>query len=412
VKQFSNLDDKQVQKRKSGFFQNHSPFRRKSKHEKEQTITSPTTTRNGWSSMSNASSPTKSASRQSRNANFQGSMEMDSEADLEPVDPRANFQLNVGNNVFDVASPEGRNNNLPLRNQSHDADPIAQALAELKGVTKHTSLRVSADRYHGLTTPVPPVSPGPGDTTPRPFVGQEMRLQHGRTPPPSYDASPQSRLGAPEPAFTSKQMQQTTANYIGRRDDVFNSPNRHGEMQQSPNRPHSSMGQRPNSRNGRPHDAPPRAASPNPLRSASPRPYMNYGGGNPMPRATSPNPYVNGHGHGHNQYAQQQTMGSPGKHPYPGSQQGQLRSRSPAPAYNSNNGSPNVIDEDMSLQLAPLPQGSYPVARPTSQFYGDGPYSAITPQAALRPRGSGSMSGQSGVMRTKSGRPILHYCKF
>lgn len=69
----------------------------------------------------------------------------------EPVDPRASFQLNVGNNVFDVATPDQKNTamqNIPLHSAAEELDPIAQALAELKGSTKASSSRVSADNYH------------------------------------------------------------------------------------------------------------------------------------------------------------------------------------------------------------------------------------------------------------------------
>ena len=48
------VEDKQVQKKKSGFFQNHSPFRRRSKHEKAAPAVTATTpsNRNTWGPIS------------------------------------------------------------------------------------------------------------------------------------------------------------------------------------------------------------------------------------------------------------------------------------------------------------------------------------------------------------------------
>ncbi|KAL0265117.1 formin-binding protein [Diplodia seriata] len=60
------------------------------------------------------------------------------EPDADPVDPRANFQLNVGKNVFDVASPDKRNDSA--NPAAEEQDPIAAALAELKAPSKQTSI--------------------------------------------------------------------------------------------------------------------------------------------------------------------------------------------------------------------------------------------------------------------------------
>jgi hypothetical protein len=109
----SPIEETSVQK-KRGFF--NSPFaRRKSKHEIEPPSVAPPSNRNTWAPPSRKNteenvSPTKSyASRANRNA-------VPSRAPspgLEPVDPRANFQLNVGNNVFDVASPDKKKQQQP-----------------------------------------------------------------------------------------------------------------------------------------------------------------------------------------------------------------------------------------------------------------------------------------------------------
>lgn len=411
-KQFTVQEDKQVQKRKSGFFQNHSPFRRKSKHEKEfASTTGSITSRNGWSAQSNSFSPPKGSGRQSRNAHFGES------PDPEPVDPRANFQLNVGNNVFDVASPDSRGKPAASPGGNGELDPIAQALAEFKGVTKQTSLRVSADRYHGLATPAPSVSTGSGDSTPRPFAGQELRTNQGRTPPPSYDPQPQSRLGAPQPAFTSKQMQKTTATYVNRGRDMFNPPQ--NQQNQYDQRSQSAMG-RPSTREGRPQDMS-RSASPGPPRSTSPRPYMNGDrrSQQPMPRSASPTPYG---GPPQQQNRPRSNTSSPQKQGYGGPPPNQMRAHSPqsrSPQSGPRPGSSQGPGNGMAMQLSQGPPGQDPAyfraPRPTSQLYGDGPYSLAAGGGGqqqpmpMRPRANSNTGG--GRQVTKDGRPILHFAR-
>lgn len=435
----SNGDDRQIQKKKSGFFQNHSPFRRRSKHERDQSVSTPNTpsTRNTWappSARAGASaSPTRPTGRESRNVGF-GNGEPERTPDPEPVDPRASFQLNIGNNVFDVASPDKRTRTSPQKPVDEN-DPIAQALAELKGVTKQTSVRQSADRYHGLATPAPG-TPGVGETTPRnnvprPFAGADVRAGRGGTPPPSYD-QPMSRLGAPQPAFTSKQMQQTTASYVNQKRDMFNSPARqHGQEPRS----QSAMGTRSNARDGRPSDIP-RATSPAPMRSTSPRPYAS---GDPraaqmMPRATSPNPYGRGPSGGpggrpHSQMSSPVRMqnGPHGSMQHGGSPNNMPRTASPQPGYNGRGGSrpPSSRGSDhgaMALQLAPGSDpgyGSGPPARsgyngaprPTSQIYGsDGPFAAAGQMGGRRGSQSNGVGGPQRQV-SRDGRPIMHFGK-
>ncbi|KAG9969777.1 hypothetical protein KCU78_g23929, partial [Aureobasidium melanogenum] len=236
-----------------------------------------------------ASSPARPFGREAKNVGF-GNDPLPS-PDPEPVDPRANFQLNIGNNVFDVATPDARKRSVATEEPSGELDPIAQALAELKGVTKQASTRVSADRYAGIPTP----APGAGRASPSPLIANsDARAAQRGTPPPSYD-QPMRRLGAPQPAFTSKQMQQTTASYMTQKRDMFNAPPR--------NTP-SQMGSRPASRGGDPNEimrsaspAPLRTSSPAPPRATSPRPSTGYDRrSQPIPqgqgyRSSSPNPY-------------------------------------------------------------------------------------------------------------------------
>lgn len=445
VKQFnesnisSNSDDRHVQKKKSGFFQNHSPFKRRaSKHENQysQSAAATPSSRNTWAEPSRetqGSSPTRPYGR--ANTGFAGP---GASPDPDPVDPRANFQLNVGNNVFDVASPDSRKRAAPPKATSED-DPIAAALAELKGVTKNASVRVSADRYHGIATPAPSGTPGPNDRTPtngapRPFAGQELRSGHSGTPPPSYD-QPVSRLGAPQPAFTSKQMKQTTANYVSQGRDMYTA----GRQGPQEPRSQSAMGSRPTTRDGQI----PRATSPAPLRSTSPRPYMNQDPrAQQQMRATSPNPYgrqgpdgMPPNGGPVRPRAQSSSpikqQGGYGPGPY-NSSPGQVpRARSPQPGYGgpqvrpgsrppSSRGSDN--GGGMALQLAPGGEPNYGgqrgrgsvngAPRPTSQMYsGDGPYGAVAGSGANMGSRNRSQSAAGHRQVNKEGRPVLHFGK-
>ena len=141
----SGGDDRQVQKKKSGFFQHHSPFRRRSQKLKE-TPAAPAsvtpTARNTWTPATTRSantSPTKAFAATGRANTWQ----KQPSPGPDPVDPRAEYQLGIGNNVFDVASPDSRKPPVPKKDGRHELDPIAQALAELKGVTKQASVRQS-----------------------------------------------------------------------------------------------------------------------------------------------------------------------------------------------------------------------------------------------------------------------------
>lgn len=256
----SPIEETSMQKKRAFF---NSPFaRRKSKHEKEPpTITH--TSRNTWGPTRRTTdenvSPTKTYGRGSRGTMLQDAPRS---ASPEPVDPRANFQLNVGNNVFDVASPDKKKQQQQKQKEPlEDLDPIAQALEELKGVTKQTSLRVSADRYHGLATPQPPATPAVGanlpGSAPTPLANASLNAAKRGTPPPSYEQPPMSRLGAPKPAHTARQMQKTTQMYVNQKANMFNNNETTRSSSRSPTK-----------------QEPPRVASPAPPRAVSPRPSL------------------------------------------------------------------------------------------------------------------------------------------
>ena len=359
--------DRSVQKKRSGFFSN-SPFRRKSKHEKDGPGLSTPTSRNTWGPSNNRqdennTSPTRQYGRsQNQRDRYSGSPE--------PVDPRANFQLNVGPNVFDVASPDakrGKANAKPLHPPVKDLDPIAAALAELKGVNKQSSVRMSADRYAGVATPGPSsVASGPHSDI--------QAAQHG-TPPPSYHDQPMSRLGAPQPAFTSKDMQSTTRKYISQNQDMYGSS-------------------RPGTR-GNGHDIP-RATSPRPMRSTSPRPGYQAQNQPAKPRAASPNPYNNSSGR-----PRQTPNTSPVKQNYSRHNSPDDIGRAPSPQPQYARQERPHSSGGMAMQLSngdPAGQRARGgnSGRPMSYYTGQPPQQD---SQALRPR----------KKSVSDGRPILHY---
>ena len=258
------IPTKEIQKKRSGFFSSNSPFRRKSKHEKEgrdlgtTPILAPTTPStwgpsSGRNVGSSNSSPTRSFARGNDSANSRDKYS----GSPEPVDPRANFQLNIGPNVFDVASPDSNRNKVisdVMAPPAKELDPIAQALAEIKlaeqkAPDKQSSTRISADHYHGIATPAPPGTP----SVSAPIHQTDHAAAQRGTPPPSYnDQTPIKRLDPPKPAFTSAQMQQTTRKYVSQTKDIYGSS-------------------RPSTLSGG-SEVLPRATSPLPIRSTSPRP--------------------------------------------------------------------------------------------------------------------------------------------
>ena len=314
--------DKSIQKKRSGFFSN-SPFRRKSKKEKEtpdtqkrSTFQPPTSSRINLNASDVSSSPAQSSPTKNyggRNLFNRNAAQMTPDGE-EPADPRASFQLNVGNNVFDVGNPDShqstpratsnnarvnRFNQPPVTSGSDlSMDPIAQALADLKSgagnfPSKQASTRQPVDRYHGVKSPAPDMNPserpGGGLTADQ----RANLLAQGRTPPPAYDlgspsgstakhARAQSAgLGVPQPAHTRKEMLDRSKQWSST-----------ANVQSSPMRPMSRNG------DGRRSPGPgmvPRATSPQPgYRARSPGPGMMQQGQGPYQRSASPNPQSQG----------------------------------------------------------------------------------------------------------------------
>lgn len=385
----SSGDDKQVQKKRSAFFSN-SPFRRKSRHEKDRPSIAQPASRSPWNSPTKQTSPSKTAPAPQAER---------PSGSPEPVDPRANFQLNVGNNVFDVASPD-KNGAKPGSQQSKgtedDMDPIARALADLKTTGKQSSLRVSADRYHGIQTPTP--------SAPSSAYGGSSSGA-----PPAYNDPSMKRLDAPEPAFTSKQMQKTTQRYTGQTQSMLRGGSNNPAMGRD-----SGKGQEV-----------PRARSPAPRRSASPqvsprvdtRMAAQYSGGG---AGASPTAYQsNSMG---SRYSQSPTPRRPQDPPY--SPNDYNRRASPALSHRAVSPQPQFRQQarpssagGMELQLSGNQVDMYGGGgrdgygsawrgdgRPVS-YYGDG-----GPPVG-RSRSRTLAVAEPGRKFSRDGRPILHFGK-
>lgn len=459
---------KELQKKRSGFFSSNSPFRRKSKHEKEgrdpgtipvltPTITSTWGSSSGRNVGSSNSSPTRSYARGNNSANSRDKYS----GSPEPVDPRANFQLNIGPNVFDVASPDTNRNKATLDVMAPPAkelDPIAQALAEIKlaeqkGSDKQSFTRISADRYHGIATPAPPGTP----SAPAPIRQSDRAAAQRGTPPPSYnDQTPIKRLDPPKPAFTSAQMQQTTRKYVNQTKDIYGSsrPSTRSGVSEVPGTtsplPIRSVSPRPGYSTVQSQGQGQRGSSPRPNysaaqeqsapRSVSPRPTYNVvqdqtqaprsvspgltqisgqGQGQGYTRSASPNPQPS------SSYSRRPQSSSPTKPSYPnGNTPGNYSRRgsaimkecdvSPQPQF-SRQERPSSSAGTMALQLADpntvgSQRGRVSAARPSSYYGGSQAHgSEVGRHVVSGEQRTRSKSVVDGRKYTPDGRPILQF---
>ncbi|KAI2610303.1 uncharacterized protein GGS25DRAFT_488347 [Hypoxylon fragiforme] len=295
----SALVEKRMIKKKSGFFQNHSPFRRKSIKDVRPQMSN----RNTWGPVSTQS---QSSSQQStpiarRAQAFQQPQSqpqsqpqpqpqpqtqsvlpdrIEKTVSPEPIEANASLALNIGQNVFAVANTDKRkkaaDDDAPPREEQ---DPIALALAELKGVTgsKQSAGRISADHYHGIATPAPDRAPDRSQPMPRPVpaprASTDISAATRGTPPPSYDQQvPVQRLGVPPPAVTSKAMQESSRKYVEQTRDMFGAKRPQSSAYGSA-QSYSASPSRPATRGNDSSREVPRATSPAaPIRAASPQP--------------------------------------------------------------------------------------------------------------------------------------------
>ncbi|KAG6037658.1 hypothetical protein E4U41_004884 [Claviceps citrina] len=346
--------EKRVLKKKSGFFQNHSPFRRKSTKE----VRSPVQTRNTWHA---AHSPRG---------------EMERTASPEPIDANASLALGVGQNVLPVTTPDTQKRRGQSRQvEAEQSDPIAMALAELREVNvgKQSSVRMSADHYHGIATP----DPGAEPRSTRPS---------GREAPPSYNnQAPVSRLGVPPPAVTSRAMKEATKKATDHTRAVFGNAGHRG----------TSPAPRPVTRGSEM----PRAASPVPTRGPSPQTRMSGGS---QYRSASPNPYSGHHRSGSQVSMSRQQAPDQRFQGAAASPHGSSRGASPASCRSEyDRPRSSYAASDMAVQLAPVGADGYgsPRGRSAVDLYDGG----------SRPR-SKSVADPSRQY-TRDGRPILHFAR-
>jgi len=436
--------EKRVFKKKSGFFQNHSPFRRKSTKD-PQTISK---NRNTWgpvASQASTSTPsttftttppvTIATATPRRPQLFKSetqtqNMITDRTASPEAIDADASLALNVGQNVFPVANTDKRKQSVDQEAPAQEEqDPIALALAELKGAVenKQSTNRVSADRYHGISTPVPDrgqeraQEPAPdraqeraqsraqeraqnraqsraqSRAQERPQERPQERTQERKsvfsqpvpaprasadtssglrgTPPPSYD-TPVQRLGVPPPAVTSKAMQEASRKFTGQ-----------ARQTAAPSRPASVYNNAPApSRPATRHSEVPRAASPAPPRSVSPRPSVRPETRQAQ-RSASPNPYGGSQPRHSPQPSVSSNRGSMDQGYYRQNSPADVHSRtaSPAPYRNDYDRPVSRGGAAMAVQLAPVGLGG------EGSIYG-----------SVRSRGSSGRPGTSSSSRAMS----------
>lgn len=436
--------EKRVFKKKSGFFQNHSPFRRKSVKEVQAPQQS---NRNTWHvpNPQSSDSPTRQQFRvteQQQQQQQRRNLLQDRSHSPEPIDANASVALGIGQNVLPVTAIQDKGKGQPAKQEVDETDPIAMALAELKGVTldKQSSLRMSADHYHGIPTPAPRSNSSMSSSIPTPGSREAAAVKRG-TPPPSYQMgqspiqkaaqpahqptpqpvpqpaaqqAPVSRLGVPPPAVTSKAMKEATKKATTQTRSMF------GDSPRAEPRAYSSSAQ---SRPGTRGTDVPRAASPAPTRSVSPQPQRSMNGRQTDFRSASPNPYQ-GSPRRDSFASQPQPRGSFDQSHYGkssphgsvrgsvhGSVQGSVRGSSPAPYREYQRPQSSYGGSDMAVQLAPA---------------GDDPYGSQRGRGSGRPesRAMGLYGGGTGDTRqrsksvadpsrlyTRDGRPILHYGK-
>ncbi|KAK5995087.1 Septation protein imp2 [Cladobotryum mycophilum] len=355
--------EKRVLKKKSGFFQAHSPFRRKSLKDMQ----APTQQgRNTWHPSNSQGSTSPVRRHQPYNSKgeiYSGGMDQgrhllqERTASPEPIDVNASLALGVGHNVLPVTTPDTqRRAAQPPTQRVDENDPIAAALAELKGVTlgKNSSVRMSADNYHGISSPAPDAAmsrsfQGPG--------GHDMAAIQRGTPPPSYQSQTQiTRLGVPPPAVTSKAMKEATKKAASQTRSVYGDGFRRDSVSSA-----TSPMSRPGTR-GNDMSQPP---SPGPARSVSPQPHQRRMSNDPrrMDRGSvSPNPYNNYQQRNSSQVSLSQPRGSDQSYyrqasPHGsthGSTRGSTRGVSPSPYrdYNNNRPQSSYGGSDMAVQLA------------------------------------------------------------
>ena len=298
-----------------------------------------------------------------------------------------------------MATPEKKSpqkGSQPNQASEDDLDPIARALADLKTGGKQSTTRVSADRYHGISTPTP-------STYSSTYGGSNASVA---TPPPAYNDPTVKRLGAPQPAFTAKQMHKTTQKYTGQTQSMLRGQN-------------NSMGSRHSGQTQEAARA--RSPAPAPRRSVSPQPRVDTRMSQNSGRGPSPTPSSYQSNSMRSQYSRSPTPRRTQDPPYNPNEY----ARRPSPAASHRAVSPNPqfrqqsrpsSSGGMELQLSgnhdmygsTSPGGYASSARGSSRpssSYGE------APPPVGRSRSRTMAVAEPGRQFSRDGRPILHFGK-
>lgn len=396
--------DSKLLKKKSGFFQNHSPFRRKSTKDAQTAVAG----RGTWHASADDQGGSPARRPQGSPQDSHSVVTRKHGNSPEPIDANASLALNVGQNVFNVSAPElERRAGAPARQLNDETDPIALALAELKGVgsDKQSAGRVSADRYHGIATPAPNTQQQFSRSVP-PSLGSGAAAGGVReTPPPSYDHQMQ-RLGVPPQAVTAKAMKETSQKFAAQTRTMLGAGTQPGS---------GGLGGQPSGRSTTRGADLPRAASPAPRRSTSPQQAVGDGMRGSR-RSASPNPMSAGQ-----RWPAGASAGRSSDQGYyrRNSPNTAARSASPAPHHEYARSHSAHAQSDMAVQLAP----------PGDDGYGSQPgRSGGRPGTSCGNKAMGLYDGGDLPMHggsrqrsksvadpsrqyTSDGRPILHFGK-
>lgn len=154
----------------------------------------------------------------------------------DPSDPRAQYVLSVGDNAFEVSPSKSKNKNEAAL-ASDAEDPIAAALANLKGGEMHIAPRVFEKQYgigsqHKANNGARRVPSYSAPTSPQ---NNTVKSNANGVPPPSHMRQPdfeaalkQSNLMPPAQAITAQELRNTAHEYATKTQEIFQGPNRGG----------------------------------------------------------------------------------------------------------------------------------------------------------------------------------------
>ena len=248
------------------------------------------------------------------------------------------------------------------------------------------------------------------------------------TPPPSYDNQVQ-RLGIPQPAVTSKAMKETSQKFVEQTRNMFNAnanvnaaavaATTAGPAGRAGSGDYRGAMSRPGTRG---NNDMPRAMSPAPPRSVSPRPGMGAArGGHGLPRRTPTRAAATVARHRRRRWAEEPAQGSDQGYYRQASPNDISRAASPSP-YRSDYAPRPASQNDMAMQLAPVPDDSSPGGYGSQRGRGGRPDTSSNSRAMSFYDGAGPMQPAAARTHSKSvadpsrqyardGRPVIHFGK-